>query len=148
MLKSFRDSTARRSPSMRLNIKPPLGREFPSRDWIFFCLALPFAVPMEFGLGRKTWFAFINNSRGQNSFALPNIPAGNYDLIRFHIGLEPAVNHSDSAQYPAGHPLNPELKPFALGLVGRLHLPRTGRRLAGRRQAKRILLSSRETIHN
>ena len=56
---------------------------------------------------QKNWFAFIGARDGKTNFTLENIPAGNYDRIRFHIGLEPAINHGDAAQWPAGHPLNP-----------------------------------------
>jgi len=56
---------------------------------------------------QKNWFAYIDARDGRTSFTLGKIPAGSYDRIRFHIGLEPAVNHGDAAQWPAGHPLNP-----------------------------------------
>jgi len=56
---------------------------------------------------KQNWFAFIGARDGKTSFTLENIPAGNYDRVRFHIGLEPAINHGDAAQWPAGHPLNP-----------------------------------------
>jgi len=60
-------------------------------------------------LEQQNWFAFIGGRDGKTNFTLENIPAGNYDRIRFHIGLEPAINHGDAAQWPAGHPLNPEV---------------------------------------
>ncbi len=56
---------------------------------------------------QKNWFAFIGARDGKTNFTLENIPAGNYDRVRFHIGLEPAINHGDAAQWPADHPLNP-----------------------------------------
>ena len=58
---------------------------------------------------QKNWFAFIGARDGKTNFTLENIPGGNYDRIRFHIGLEPAINHGDAAQWPADHPLNPEV---------------------------------------
>jgi cytochrome c peroxidase len=58
---------------------------------------------------KQNWFAFIGARDGKTNFTLENIPAGNYDRIRFHIGLEPAINHGDAAQWPASHPLNPEV---------------------------------------
>jgi cytochrome c peroxidase len=69
-------------------------------------------------LGQKDWFAFISLRDGKASFTLPEIPAGTYDRVRFHVGLEPAANHSDSAQYPAGHPLNPEVNGLHWGWTG------------------------------
>jgi cytochrome c peroxidase len=58
-------------------------------------------------LEQKNWFAFISAREGRTNFTLENIPAGNYDRIRFNIGLEPQINHGDVAQWPAEHPLNP-----------------------------------------
>ncbi len=57
----------------------------------------------------KNWFAFIGARDGKTNFTLENIPAGNYDRILFHIGLESEINHGDIVQWPAGHPLNPEV---------------------------------------
>ena len=58
---------------------------------------------------QKDWSGYIGARDGKTNFTLENIPAGNYDHIRFHIGLEPEINHGDAAQWPAGHPLNPEV---------------------------------------
>jgi cytochrome c peroxidase len=58
---------------------------------------------------QKGRFVFVDARDGKTDFTLENVPAGNYDRIRFHVGLEPAVNHSDIAQWPAGHPLNPDV---------------------------------------
>ncbi|MBK1880562.1 MbnP family protein [Pelagicoccus mobilis] len=37
-----------------------------------------------------------------------SIPPGDYQALRFNIGLPPEANHADPAQYPARHPLNPD----------------------------------------
>ena len=60
-------------------------------------------------IGQKDWSGYIGLRDGKTNFTLENIPAGNYDRVRFHIGLEPAVNHGDAAKWPAGHPLNPDV---------------------------------------
>jgi cytochrome c peroxidase len=60
-------------------------------------------------IGQKNWFAFISARDGKTNFTLENIPGGNYDRVRFHIGLEPEINHGDAAQWPAEHPLNPDV---------------------------------------
>ncbi len=60
-------------------------------------------------LEQTNWFAYINASEGRTGFSVRDIPAGNFDRIRFHVGLEPGINHSDAAQRPGGHPLNPEV---------------------------------------
>ncbi len=66
-------------------------------------------------IGQKKWFAFISTRNGRNGFTLQNVPPGNYDHIRFHIGLDPQINHSDIALWPAGHPLNPDLNDLYWG---------------------------------
>jgi cytochrome c peroxidase len=60
-------------------------------------------------VGQTNWFASIHVRDEKNSFTLPGIPAANYDRVRFHIGLEPAINHSDAARWSAEHPLNPQV---------------------------------------
>src|SRR2546423_14038180 len=42
-------------------------------------------------------------------FTTSDLPAGQYTRIRFHVGLLPQLNNSDPAQYPPGHPLNPQV---------------------------------------
>jgi cytochrome c peroxidase len=58
---------------------------------------------------QKKWFACISAREGRTNFILENIPARYYDRVRFHIGLEPEINHGNAAQWPAGHPLNPDV---------------------------------------
>ena len=60
-------------------------------------------------LEQKNWFAFISARDGKTNFTLEYIPAGNYNAIRFQIGLPPEINHGDAAQWPANHPLNPDV---------------------------------------
>ncbi len=64
------------------------------------------------------WFACIKAREGRTNCDLRNIPAGQYDRIRFHIGLSPKVNHKDPAEYPAGHPLNPGVNGLHWGWAG------------------------------
>jgi cytochrome c peroxidase len=66
-------------------------------------------------IGQTNWFAFVNAREGRTSSILENIPAGNYDRVRFYIGLEPAINHGNSTQWPAGHPLNPDVNSLYWG---------------------------------
>jgi cytochrome c peroxidase len=60
-------------------------------------------------IGQKNWFGYINARDGKTNFLIENIPPGNYDVIRFQIGLPPEINHGDIAQWPANHPLNPDV---------------------------------------
>ncbi|HTA95986.1 MAG TPA: MbnP family protein, partial [Verrucomicrobiae bacterium] len=43
-------------------------------------------------IGQKDYFALIKARDGKTNFLLENIPAGNYDAIRFQIGLPPEIN--------------------------------------------------------
>jgi cytochrome c peroxidase len=52
-------------------------------------------------------FAYISAREGRTSFSVNNLPAGNFDRVRFQIGVPPIINHADAAQWPADHPLNP-----------------------------------------
>jgi cytochrome c peroxidase len=58
---------------------------------------------------QKNYFAYISARDGKTNFVLENIPIGNYDRVRFRIGLAPEINHGDAAQWPAEHPLNPDV---------------------------------------
>jgi cytochrome c peroxidase len=60
-------------------------------------------------IGRKNYFAFIGARDGRTNFTLENVPPGNYDAMRFRIGLESRINHGDIAQWSANHPLNPDV---------------------------------------
>jgi cytochrome c peroxidase len=60
-------------------------------------------------IGQTNWFAHVSARDGKTNFSLENIPAGNYDRVRFQIGLSPQINHADATQWPAQHPLNPDV---------------------------------------
>jgi cytochrome c peroxidase len=67
---------------------------------------------------RTNWFAYVSGREGRTGFALENVPATRYDRLRVHIGLLPQINHADAAQWPAGHPLNPEVNGMHWGWAG------------------------------
>lgn len=54
-------------------------------------------------------FGWFDLERGRSSVRLGGLPPGVYARVRFCVGLDPAVNHANPAQFPAGHPLNPNL---------------------------------------
>ena len=54
-------------------------------------------------------FGFIDIAKRQTTLHLENIPAGKYQAVRFHIGLDPATNASDVTLLNATHPLNPNI---------------------------------------
>ncbi len=71
----------------------------------------------EVGLQRNdgTWLecsnaiAWMDLEQNRDSLRLPEIPAGEYCSVRFLVGLPPAVNRASITNYPASHPLNPDV---------------------------------------
>ena len=57
-------------------------------------------------LAPSNQFGFISTREGRTNFTVVNVPAGNFDRVRFQIGVSPIINHLDNAQWPAGHALN------------------------------------------
>ena len=53
--------------------------------------------------------AWLDAEQNRNSVRLEKIPAGEFRAVRFSVGLNPNLNHADIAQFPAAHPLNPNL---------------------------------------
>jgi cytochrome c peroxidase len=53
--------------------------------------------------------AWFDAEKNRLSHHLPNIPAGEYRSVRFHIGLDAKLNHANVATFAADHPLNPNL---------------------------------------
>lgn len=64
------------------------------------------------------WQAFLSLMEGRNRFEVKGIPPGRYDRMRFNVGLQPKLNHSDPAQYGPEHPLNPNLNGLHWGWQG------------------------------
>lgn len=60
-------------------------------------------------LEKQYWFAFINGREGRTNFVLRGLPAGDYDRLRFNIGVPSDQNHASPAQWDAAHPLNPQV---------------------------------------
>jgi cytochrome c peroxidase len=54
-------------------------------------------------------FAWIDAERRRSNATLKEIAPGTYRSLRFAVGLDTQANNSDPAQYPADHPLNPNL---------------------------------------
>ncbi len=67
---------------------------------------------------QTNWFAFVCAREGKTESRLDNVPMGNYDRLRFLVGLRPEINHSQAADYPAGHPLNPDVNGMHWGWMG------------------------------
>ena len=53
--------------------------------------------------------AWLDFEQNRNSIWLEKIRAGEFCSVRFLVGLNTNLNHADIAQFPASHPLNPNL---------------------------------------
>jgi cytochrome c peroxidase len=60
-------------------------------------------------LGATNRFAYVHGRAGRTEFTLPGLPPGNYDRIRFQVGVPERENHTDPGGRAAGHPLNPNV---------------------------------------
>jgi len=69
-------------------------------------------------LQTTNWQACVKLGENRGNATVSGLEPGAYDRIRFHVGLTPALNHSDPALYPPGHPLNPNLNGLHWGWAG------------------------------
>ncbi|MEM9079226.1 MAG: MbnP family protein, partial [Verrucomicrobiota bacterium] len=53
--------------------------------------------------------AFLSFHQKRTQLSLGRLPEGNYQALRFLVGLEPQINKSDPNLFPPDHPLNPQL---------------------------------------
>lgn len=54
-------------------------------------------------------YAFISPGHGREHLTLTNVLNGEYQRLRFKLGLSPEVNHADPSAFGPEHPLNPTL---------------------------------------
>lgn len=52
---------------------------------------------------------FIGHGQGRDQFSLGKLPEGEFQALRFSVGLAPEINHQDPNQVPPGNALNPQL---------------------------------------
>jgi cytochrome c peroxidase len=62
--------------------------------------------------------AWMDFEADRDSIRLDNVPAGVFRTLRFLVGLNPSLNHADVSQFPAGHPLNPDVNGLYWGWQG------------------------------
>jgi cytochrome c peroxidase len=61
-------------------------------------------------IGAADWVAYVDAGQPQRlSFTLTGIPAGQYQALRFDIGLDEKTDRSSPALRPAGHALHPDV---------------------------------------
>ncbi len=53
------------------------------------------------------WAGYVSLREGRRTLEVPRAPTGSYDRVRFAVGLDPATNQREPAQWPPGHALNP-----------------------------------------
>jgi cytochrome c peroxidase len=53
--------------------------------------------------------AWFDLEKSRSTIRLSSLPAAEYRSLRFHLGPDEKLNHADIAQFPADHPLNPNL---------------------------------------
>src|SRR5258708_731188 len=98
------------------NLQPASLRYQTSSDEKFSVSRVTYPVS-DFELQRDdgSWLAISNSvawldfDANRDSIHLKQIPPGEFRSVRFIIGLNTNLNHADPAQFPAAHPLNPNL---------------------------------------
>ncbi len=63
-------------------------------------------------------YAYLSLKDGRDSVIFTNLPSGNFKSLRFMVGLDSAVNHSDPASRALDHPLSPSLNEMHWGWAG------------------------------
>lgn len=80
----------------------------------------------DFALQRDdgSWLEFTNSvawldyDQNRDSVWLNDVPPGEFLSLRFFLGLSPALNHTSLTNFPAGHPLNPDVNGLYWGWQG------------------------------
>ena len=67
---------------------------------------------------QTNWFAYVSARDGKTRFTLNDVPIDPYDRVRFCVGVAPEANHKSVADYPANHPLNPDVNGLYWGWMG------------------------------
>lgn len=63
-------------------------------------------------------YAYLSMKDGRDSVIFSGVPKGKYKSIRFTVGLDSNINHSDPAQWGLDHPLSPSLNEMHWGWAG------------------------------
>ncbi len=62
--------------------------------------------------------AWLDLGRNRDSFWLDHLPPGEYQTVRFAVGLSPRLNHESLTNFPAGAALNPDVNGLYWGWQG------------------------------
>lgn len=63
-------------------------------------------------------YGFLSLTEKIDSFVLKNVPKGEYKSIRFLVGIDSVINHSNPQQWPLSHPMNPSVNDMHWGWSG------------------------------
>ncbi len=66
----------------------------------------------------KDAFAWMDAAKHRTTVTLPEIANGKYTALRFHVGLDAAVNAANPAPYPPDHPLNTNVNGLYWAMAG------------------------------
>jgi cytochrome c peroxidase len=69
-------------------------------------------------LESQDWFALISLEKGRLRAEADGIPAEKFTAIRFDVGVPPAINKADPAQWAPGHALHPDVCGLHWGWMG------------------------------
>ncbi len=98
------------------NLQPASLRYQTSTGEMFSITRVSYLVS-EFALQRNdgSWLdisnsvAWLDYEQNRDAIRLEKIPPGEFRAVRFLVGLNTNLNHADIAQFPAAHPLNPNV---------------------------------------
>ena len=107
------------------NLQPSSFRYHTSAGETYSIMRVSYLVS-DFALQRDdgSWWkisnsvAWLDFDQNRKSIWLEPIPAGEFRTVRFNVGLAPALNHLNITNFPAGHPLNPDVNGLYWGWQG------------------------------
>lgn len=66
----------------------------------------------------EDWFAHFNAIEGKLQADTVGSPSGEFQAIRFRVGLDSRIDQGDPSQWPPGHPLHPDVNHLHWGWQG------------------------------
>jgi cytochrome c peroxidase len=103
-----------------LRLNEPLATKVATQVTRLDCLLSELALQKQDGtwLESRDWFAYLSATSGRLTAQGSGIPAGEYQGLRFHIGVNEVTNKSDPHRYEPDHPLNPQVNGLHWGWQG------------------------------